>query len=69
MAAKAAEFPFGSQQDMAAAYSRLQNPEGSDMETPQGVTAGRNRPRGRGVVRDAITDGSLPGIDAPDAAG
>jgi hypothetical protein len=63
MAAKKKEFPFGSQQDMAAAYNRLQNPEGSDMETPQGVTAGRNKPRGRGVVRDAITDGSLPGDD------
>jgi hypothetical protein len=68
-AAKAAEFPFGSQQDMAAAYSQLQNPEGSDMETPKGVTTGRNRPRGKGIVRDAITDGSLGGIAAPDATG
>lgn len=93
-AAKTAEFPFGSQRDMAAAYSRLPTPATQpeiqatkdraraielrearerasefstpfqqDTETPKGVTTGRNRPRGKGIVRDAITDGSLPGDD------
>ena len=38
--AEAAKFPFGSQRDMAAAYSRLQNPEGRNMEDDMGSAAG-----------------------------
>ena len=39
-AAKAAEFPFGSQQDMAEAYSQLENPEGRNMEDDMSSAAG-----------------------------
>mgnify|MGYP001219057663 CR=1 FL=1 len=38
--AEAAKFPFGSQRDMAAAYSRLQNPEGRNMEDDMSSAAG-----------------------------
>ena len=49
--------------------SEFSTPFEQNTETPKGVTTGRNRPRGKGVVRDAITDGSLGGNAAPDATG